>query len=595
MRPALPPRPDNNQNNNQAGSLVRQTAHLQSNEIAAIVDDVVASDPSDPRNWPPPHGVESLTDSLQKGMFVDVRDTLGKWLQARVLDVVHGDPLVNYIGWDPKWDEVVSSTSRIAAFQKYSSVSQALCGYEVGSKVMVWMHKPANSNCWVGGTVTKMDGQQMQVEYYFQRTRHQYWYHAQTDEIRSADREEAKAVSIHPNMTNGTYFKGQFLEVRDGVTLRWRPAEVCKLRVETNEILIHYDGMAASWDEYLNVETDSDRIKPLGADIPDTPEIAKAKRDDEEFREGLKSKGMAIVDVERDGNCLFRSVAHQMYNDVSKHAEVRKMCYDYMVQDTEFFSCFVAEEFSKYVERQKQLNQWGDHPEVVALRELFNVNVEVYDKANFPSPLYVAMTEGINCTLRLSFHGHNHYNSLVGPDFTPPLMPLVQQSKVNLRQLRLSQMKTLNVSSAPPADAKVDPVFERRNTICSLFGLTAYQGEPRAVDIESQIMDVVRLSNRNGHLVIRDCETKIIPECLRLLREARIEHWKKKGDRAQFAAVEREYQTSVNSIHELTKILCQGVTYPKGMAAEKAMVVLKDGFVKNLLLLDEYWGKVLLP
>lgn len=31
------------------------------------------------------------------------------------------------------------------------------------------------------------------------------------------------------------------------------------------------------------------------------------------------------------GNCLFRSFAHQIYNDVERHKELREKCYNYMV------------------------------------------------------------------------------------------------------------------------------------------------------------------------------------------------------------------------------------------------------------------------
>lgn len=44
---------------------------------------------------------------------------------------------------------------------------------------------------------------------------------------------------------------------------------------------------------------------------------------DSVFREAMRRKGLPVVDVEPDGNCLFRSVSHQIYGDVDRHAQVR--------------------------------------------------------------------------------------------------------------------------------------------------------------------------------------------------------------------------------------------------------------------------------
>ena len=47
----------------------------------------------------------------------------------------------------------------------------------------------------------------------------------------------------------------------------------------------------------------------------------------------------------RDGNCLFRAVADQVYCDLNLHANVRKLCADYMEEEEEkYFSEFHIEE-----------------------------------------------------------------------------------------------------------------------------------------------------------------------------------------------------------------------------------------------------------
>lgn len=50
----------------------------------------------------------------------------------------------------------------------------------------------------------------------------------------------------------------------------------------------------------------------------------------EHYRRALGSRGLRVVPVEGDGNCLFRSVSHQVYGDDSHHRLVRARCMDYM-------------------------------------------------------------------------------------------------------------------------------------------------------------------------------------------------------------------------------------------------------------------------
>lgn len=46
----------------------------------------------------------------------------------------------------------------------------------------------------------------------------------------------------------------------------------------------------------------------------------------------METKGFAIKKMIGDGNCLFRSVADQLYGDQEKHAQIREDCMDYMVK-----------------------------------------------------------------------------------------------------------------------------------------------------------------------------------------------------------------------------------------------------------------------
>lgn len=84
-----------------------------------------------------------------------------------------------------------------------------------------------------------------------------------------------------------------------------------------------------------------------------------------------------IKKMRGDGACLFRAVADQVYEDQERHKEVRKNCIDFMANNDEFFSKFVAEDFSDYIQRKRNDRTYGDHVEIQALSEIYNRTIEV--------------------------------------------------------------------------------------------------------------------------------------------------------------------------------------------------------------------------
>ena len=48
-----------------------------------------------------------------------------------------------------------------------------------------------------------------------------------------------------------------------------------------------------------------------------------------------------MVEQDGDGNCLFRSVSHQVYGDDVHHDVVRRKCMDYMDAEQAFFEPYV--------------------------------------------------------------------------------------------------------------------------------------------------------------------------------------------------------------------------------------------------------------
>lgn len=55
----------------------------------------------------------------------------------------------------------------------------------------------------------------------------------------------------------------------------------------------------------------------------------------------MHDKGFRIVEIGRDGNCLFRAIAHQAYGDEDEHRLVRLKCMEYIFSEKEYFGNFI--------------------------------------------------------------------------------------------------------------------------------------------------------------------------------------------------------------------------------------------------------------
>jgi len=141
----------------------------------------------------------------------------------------------------------------------------------------------------------------------------------------------------------------------------------------------------------------------------------------DEFRQNLKTQGLEMVEQEGDGNCLFRAVSLQVYGQSDNHAEVRERCLDFMEQNEEHYSAFVATDegdltFQDYIARKRSNGVHGNNPEIQAISELYNRPVEVYTAdSSQPMNIFHAEYKTSDPPIRLSYHDGNHYNAVVDP------------------------------------------------------------------------------------------------------------------------------------------------------------------------------------
>ncbi|KAK4685620.1 OTU domain-containing protein 3, partial [Tremellales sp. Uapishka_1] len=93
--------------------------------------------------------------------------------------------------------------------------------------------------------------------------------------------------------------------------------------------------------------------------------------------------GLALRDVTGDGNCLFRALADQLWGDMKRHVEIRKLVCDYLEMNQATMEGFVVpflgdrEDYGGYVKRMRESKQFGSHIEIQAAARVFKRNVRV--------------------------------------------------------------------------------------------------------------------------------------------------------------------------------------------------------------------------
>ncbi|XP_069065606.1 OTU domain-containing protein 5 isoform X1 [Pleurodeles waltl] len=144
---------------------------------------------------------------------------------------------------------------------------------------------------------------------------------------------------------------------------------------------------------------------------------ATVEQQETRFEKTLQEKkGFIIKQMKEDGACLFRAVADQIYGDQDMHEVVRKHCMDYLMKNADYFSSYVTEDFTTYINRKRKNNCHGNHIEMQAMAEMYNRPVEVYQYGTEPINTFHGIQKNEDEPIRVSYHRNIHYNSVVNPN-----------------------------------------------------------------------------------------------------------------------------------------------------------------------------------
>ena len=90
-------------------------------------------------------------------------------------------------------------------------------------------------------------------------------------------------------------------------------------------------------------------------------------------------------------------------------------CFLFKAKNADDFKQYMTEDVARYIRRKREDTCHGNHIEIIAMTEIYNRPIEVYEYSTEPKNTFQNAFQTDNEPIRLSYHGRNHYNSLVDP------------------------------------------------------------------------------------------------------------------------------------------------------------------------------------
>ena len=187
--------------------------------------------------------------------------------------------------------------------------------------------------------------------------------------------------------------------------------------------------------ECLNLDQQSDSVKEKQKlpkkKLPDNKKKSKKKEEEEKLPERyvlpdelifgkliFERKGYRINPMERDGNCLFRAVAEQVYCDAKLYNTLKNECLDFMEEEEKWFSEFFPDnvDYKEYISNLREDGAWGGNPEIFALSNLFKRPFEIYENSLEPKKVDFSNNQGNNLPPIRLFYRNNHYAAIRSDD-----------------------------------------------------------------------------------------------------------------------------------------------------------------------------------
>jgi len=125
--------------------------------------------------------------------------------------------------------------------------------------------------------------------------------------------------------------------------------------------------------------------------------------------------------VTGDGNCQYRAMAHQIFDDEQLHPIVRAAGCSYIVQHSAHYQGFIHEHstFSSWLYDMQQIGSWGDHLSLDGIANAYSRNIYIFTDKNRTISLGPQPGAVVAGAAYLYFTPERHYDSAVRIDALP--------------------------------------------------------------------------------------------------------------------------------------------------------------------------------
>ena len=127
----------------------------------------------------------------------------------------------------------------------------------------------------------------------------------------------------------------------------------------------------------------------------------------------LSDNGLREFEVDDDGNCQFRAIAHQLYGDQKDHRKIRDIVVSQLKRQRHQYEGFVEGEYDNYVDEISKNREWGNHLTLQAFADAEKCQIVILTTYDPPviwiTPNHQNGEHDTNTMIQLSFWVEQHY------------------------------------------------------------------------------------------------------------------------------------------------------------------------------------------
>ena len=136
-----------------------------------------------------------------------------------------------------------------------------------------------------------------------------------------------------------------------------------------------------------------------------------------ELTEKLSKLGLKEFEIHGDGNCQFRSIAHQLFNDQNRHSEIRKRACKQLLEKADRYKEFCCtKNYFDWIQYMSKDFSWGDNITLQAISDSYNINIRIITLYQNKSILFINPISQINRNqpkqITILYKPEIHYSSV---------------------------------------------------------------------------------------------------------------------------------------------------------------------------------------